>query len=100
MKKNKTNQTDDRAAILCEHVANEGFPILRAIRDEPLEDADSGWQFVCDSGKSEDEDNAQVWAISEVLEIEPSLTEYIDESPGTVLERKNKDSQWKKMEGN
>lgn len=97
MKKIEKDEEDTRAAILCEHVANKGFPILRAIKDEPLEDTDSGWQFICNSGEPEDEDKAQVWAISEVLEIEPSLTEYLDESPGTVLERENIESHWKKL---
>jgi hypothetical protein len=97
MKKDKNNQKDDRAVILCEHVAKQGFPILLAIRDEPLEDADSGWQFVCNSSKPEDEDKAQVWTVSEVLEIEPSLADYLDQIPGTILERDNKKSQWKKV---
>lgn len=48
-----------KAAMVCVHVAR-GAPILRAIRDEPLEEADSGWQFLCNSGEDEREAEAQV----------------------------------------
>jgi hypothetical protein len=94
------NYVDNRVAILCEHIANEGYPILRARKDEPLENVDSGWQFICNSGKIENEEKAQVWSITEVLEIEPSFVGYLDESPGTVLVRESIKHKWKVLKDN
>lgn len=88
-------KTDDRrAAILCSHVAEGAFPILRAVRDEPEMDEDSGWQFLCCQFEEEDPDSAKVWLICEVLENDPTLLDYIDLPPGTVLTRQNKQEPW------
>jgi hypothetical protein len=84
---------DTGAAIVCDHVALQGLPILLAVRDEPSRPEDSGWQFLCNSGT--DETDAKVWAISEVLDLEPSLSGLLDEAPGTELIRKNVKSQWR-----
>ncbi len=65
-----TNYNDSRAAIVCSHIAVGRLPILRAIRTDPLEPEDSGWQFLCNSGKEEKEGDAQVWFVSEVLSLE------------------------------
>ena len=95
MKPMNANQYEDkRAAVVCEHVAKHGFPILGAVRTEPLREEDSGWQFLCYSGPDEDENQAQVWAVSEVLGLEPSLTEFIDSPVGTRLCRRDKNSKW------
>ncbi len=86
----KTNVVDiTGAAIVCSHVA-KGRAILRAVKSEPLSEEDSGWQFLCDSGEREDEDQAQVWSVREVLEREPSLKPFLDGPPETVLTRKGK----------
>jgi hypothetical protein len=87
---------DRRAAIVCEHVAN-GCPILRAVKDEPLEPADSGWQFVCNSGVRENEETAKVWAVHEVLEVEPTLAAFIEKPAGTILERKSANASWEML---
>jgi Uncharacterized protein conserved in bacteria len=99
MKKMNKHREDNRAAIVCEHIAKEGYPILRAIKDEPLDSADSGWQFLCNSVEFEDEDTAQVWGIDEVLEVEPSLADLIEEPPGTKLIRESENDQWKIFDG-
>jgi hypothetical protein len=75
------------AAIVCSHIA-KGQAILRAVRSEPLSAEDSGWQFLCDSGEQENENQAQVWSVREVLEHEPSLKPFLVEPSGTVLTRK------------
>lgn len=92
--KQMNNINDTGAAIVCEHIALEKLPILYAKRDEPLSSEDSGWQFLCNSGKEENEEKAQVWAISEVLALEPSLVEYIEKLPGTMIFRKNINDTW------
>jgi hypothetical protein len=85
---------DKRAAIVCGHVATKGLPILCAIRTEPIREEDSGWEFLCYTGLEENENDAKVWAVDEVISLEPSLIEYIDLPVGTKLTRKNKHSKW------
>jgi hypothetical protein len=92
---NKNNQVDSSgAAIVCAHVAKLGYPILRAERDKPTMPEDTGWQFLCNAEEPENENEAQVWALSEVLEHEPSLAEFVHSPPGTTLVRDNTDSPW------
>jgi hypothetical protein len=86
--------SDSRAAIVCSHIAQGGFPILGAIRTEPLEPEDSGWQFVCNTGNAEKESEAQVWLVSEVLSLEPSLSLHMNSPIGTKLSRLDKNSKW------
>ena len=91
----RTDQYEDnRAAVVCGHVAKQGLPILGAVRTEPLRQEDSGWQFLCYSGPDEDEDHGQVWAVSEVLSLVPSLSHFIDFPVGTRLRRRDKNSKW------
>lgn len=82
------------AAIVCAHVAKLNYPILMAQKDEPINNADSGWQFLCNTGLDENYEEAQTWSINEILIIEPSLSSYMDQPAGTVLLRKNKESAW------
>jgi hypothetical protein len=92
-----TNYKDTRAAIICNHVANEGYPILYASRTEPLEPEDSGWQFLCNSGKEENETDAKVWLLKEVLALDPSLSVFINSPVGTKICRKDKNSEWQQQ---
>ena len=92
-----TNYKDSRVAIVCFHIAKERLPILRAVRTEPLELEDSGWQFLCNSGKEEKEAEAQVWLVSEVLGLEPSLSAFINSPAYTELFRPDKNSKWEKL---
>jgi hypothetical protein len=85
---------DHRAIILCAHVASRELPILLAVRDDPVEEADSGWQCLCDSGRHEDPAEAKVWAVDEVLKLEPSLASYIDLQPGTRVVRSSAHAPW------
>jgi hypothetical protein len=81
------------AAIVCSEVANDHMPILYAERSEPQDEADSGWQFLC-GASAEAWRVAQVWAIHEVLEREPSLAPFIDLPSGTVLSRRSSADRW------
>lgn len=85
---------DKRAAIVCSHVAMDSLPILRAVRDEPEMAVDSGWQFLCGADHNDDPAMAKVWAICEVIEFDPSLSEFIDSPPGTVLTRRDRTENW------
>jgi hypothetical protein len=81
------------AAIVCEHVANGNASISYAEKSKPLDDADSGWQFLCGLD-DEDSEKAEVWAIGEVLQKEPSLSQFIDAPTGTVLIRNSIQEPW------
>ena len=83
----------ESAAIVCEHVALNHAPILVAIRDEPVDAADSGWQFSC--GRYESEPNVKIWAVSEVVDEDPSLRPHIGAPAGTVLTRKSANATWR-----
>jgi hypothetical protein len=97
MKKYSDIVSDERAAIVCSHIAAEGLPILLAIRDEPIEEVDSGWQFLCNSGQDEDEEEAQIWALSEVCEHTPSLKNILESQVKGKFYRKNEKSSWKSL---
>lgn len=80
------------AVIVCFEVA-QGAPVLYAVRTECLREVDSGWQFLC-GDIHEDAKKAQVWAVHELLEQDPSLAPYIDYPVGTVLSRQSSDAEW------
>jgi hypothetical protein len=91
----KSEKNTSGAAIVCSHVASGKYPILIAERSEPDEPVDTGWQFVCNAGFEENVDSAQVWALDEVLESEPSLSQFMNLPPGTELHRLDLNSPWK-----
>ena len=90
----RRTRTDARAAIVCEHVAGAGAPIKIAVRDEPEDEVDSGWQFLCGMVREEDMHRAKVWAVDEVLEVEPTLADHIDDPAGTTLMRTGPHAPW------
>ena len=98
MTMNPTNPSEGKnysgAAIVCGHVAAKTHPILFAERSQPDEPVDTGWQFVCNSGLDEDPESAKVWALDEVIALEPSLAAILDHPPGTQLIRKDASSPW------
>jgi hypothetical protein len=71
-----------------------GQSFLFAARSEPVDDADSGWQFSVDAAGGGDPDSAQIWALEEVLEREPSLRPFIALPLGAVLRRMGADDKW------
>jgi hypothetical protein len=81
------------AAFVCGEVAQREAPILHAERTEPDDPADSGWQFLC-GRESEDIATAQIWALHEVVELEPSLLPYVSLPVGTVLTRHTGSDAW------
>lgn len=84
------------AAIVCTHVAKGEEPIVCAVRDEPVDAADSGWQFLCAGSHVDPDKDAQVWSLSEVIAAEPSLAGLIEAPIGTRLLRQDERSPWQK----
>ncbi|PSM30816.1 DUF2185 domain-containing protein [Haliangium sp. UPWRP_2] len=93
-----TQVNDSGAAVVCIHVAKGQRPILRAERDEPVSPEDSGWQFLCGAGNHKEEE-AQVWAVSEILSKDETLADYIDLPAGTLLVRATAGSRWSDATG-
>ncbi len=85
------------AVILCSHVADGSFPILAAIRNEPDDESDSGWQVLCNAHEENWKD-AKIWSVSEVLQYEPSLEVYIDTPSDITIVREGTSSSWKETE--
>ena len=79
-------------AFVCDHVALQGHPILHAARSEPTEPEDSGWQFLCGHGGHST--NAQIWALHEVLALEPTLVEFVDLPYGRQVNRNTINDKW------
>jgi len=82
-------------AILCKHVA-EGSPIQIAKKDEPVCDVDSGWQFLCGCDM-EDDSEAQIWKLGEVINLEPSLLPHILSDEDSYLVKDTNSKKWIKM---
>lgn len=96
MTTHKFNGSDasNLAAVLCQHVASGERPILMALRSPPVSPEDSGWQFLCNHDNDEDLDKAQVWLLREVIEIDPTLQQFMNRLPGTKLVRRSCMSSW------
>lgn len=86
------NALANLAAIITNDIAT-GSAIIYAERSAPADEADSGWQFL-GSMSSDNWEKAQVWSLKEVVELEPTLSEYINFPYGTKLSRSSKSSQW------
>ncbi len=80
------------AVVVCVHVAELGYPILRAKRDTPEFPEDTGWQFLCNRHKPET--RPLFWALEEIIAHDASLEEFVDCPAGTVMVRPNEDSAW------
>lgn len=84
----------NQAAMICNHVF-DGAPILKAVKDAPLDDTDSGWQCHCNKVDHTQETSAKFISVRELLEIEPSLQLHMDSPIGTVLERDGPSNAWR-----
>lgn len=85
-------------AIVSADVASKAKPILMAERSDPLDEADSGWQFWGGDSDPLEPEHAQIWAVGEVLEYEPTLAAYIGMPSGTRLERSSQTESWQNLE--
>ena len=81
-------------AVVCEHIARDRSPILSAFRNEPIVPEDSGWQFFCGAANEENYTKAQIWALGEVFELDPSLEQFAELPPGMQVRRDTPNHQW------
>jgi hypothetical protein len=59
--------TRGQPVYVCTHVAEEGEPVMRVVRD-----AQEEWQVLCDADHNDDT-HAVVWHLSHVAKVSPSL---------------------------
>jgi hypothetical protein len=84
-------------AIVSNSVANGDCIIMWAERSESVDEADSGWQFIGSSENDLDPSLSQIWAIHEVLELEPSLATYLVMPVGTKLKKQYISNSWREV---
>ena len=82
----KQQYDDSGMVIICEHIYR-GSPILYGIRDKPIDDVDSGRQFLCNQKTTEE--NAKICSVNDIIALEPSLKNLLDQPCGTELIRDN-----------
>jgi len=80
-------------AIICSHIAYPEVPILLASRDEPLQPEDSGWQFLC-GRLSHVSADGRLWRLDEVVKLDASILEILDNPPGTTFKRDDGKTPW------
>lgn len=81
-------------AFVCAHVQEQNAPVLLAIRTTWELEGDSGWQFLCGIHGEHTDAEARIWALREVLEIEPSLTPFVSLAPGSRVFRSSQFEAW------
>lgn len=83
-----------KAAFVCKHVAAGGMPILYAVRDAPIDESDSGWQFLCGVYDHDPPAQPQMWALKNVVKDDFVLTQFVELPAGTVLTRRTQYGPW------
>lgn len=88
---------DRRYVVVCGHILRRVHPIRRAVRDEPQDPADSGWQALCgvvDHSADPTPDGGLV-SMEDLLRMSPELREWIDAEPPITLERESRSAPWR-----
>jgi hypothetical protein len=80
-------------ARICRHVADRGEAILRASRHDGAPEGVPEWSFGC--GRAEDATAGErLWALDQVLALDPSAIEIVLHPRGTVLGRASPRARW------
>lgn len=87
----------NKGAIVCEHVAVQGKPILLAQKDEVVADDDSGWQFLC-GASDESQAGAQVWSLQEVVDYDNSIQGLVTSAEDGCYVRRDIMAPWKRQD--
>ena len=85
----------DLAVQVCEHIANEGKPILWGRRNEADGVEDSGWQFRCAGDTVESPTGFRFWSVSEILNEDPAICLIINCPHGSIVQRAGSDEDWR-----
>ena len=80
--------------MVSKKVREGGFKIGYGVRDEPVDENDSGWFFSVGDETDEyinDTGNIEIWSVNSALMYEPALMEFITEPYGTGIVRVSSD---------
>lgn len=69
-------------------------PQKHATRDAPSFPEDTGWQFTCGQSSPHREEEGLVWALSEVLKLDPSVSQILSAPCQSSFERSIQNMQW------
>jgi len=72
--------------IICQRV-EDGAPVLLGIRDEPNDEHDSGWQFLCGGDHEDGDDPPILSCLDSVIRCEPHLEMFLAQPIGAAIER-------------
>jgi hypothetical protein len=86
------DQRQNVAAMTTKHVLEGGLPILTVIHYSD----DHSWAFLC--GTTDEENDGRVIAMSEALEMDPTLGDVADLKPGWIAWRQAVGSPWQRKE--
>lgn len=78
--------------FICRHVS-AGAPVLRAVRDTPLDDDDSGWCCTCGQDDHETADYLLV-NLDRYVMADRSLKAVLDSAINTIAERATCEHPW------
>ena len=81
-----------RPGFICKHVS-AGAPILSAVRDEPIDEIDSGWSLLCGRPDHAYEDYLTV-NLDRYESRDATLVEVLDLPPYTVCVRTQHGQPW------
>jgi len=88
----KFDQEKKVGAVTTKQVLDDGLPILEVIHYSD----DCSWAFLC--GSTEDEEDARMVTMEEIVLIDPSLIEIADLEPGQVACREELGAEWERFE--
>ncbi len=78
------------ACIATDKITVEGFPVRFMYREEPDNDADSGWRFLSGLESQEymdDADNHAIYDCNTIANYDPSIIPYLDAPAGSAFEK-------------
>ncbi|PFG30199.1 DUF2185 domain-containing protein [Paramicrobacterium agarici] len=77
-------------AVASDQITVAGRAVGYMYREEPSDDADSGWRFLSGDESQEyldDERHVGVFDVNEIANLDDAIVEYLDAAPGTELVR-------------
>lgn len=81
-------ESKNKSIMTTSHVLTNGSPVTFVLYDE-----DGDWQLFGEDEMDEDED-AYLVSVEEILEIEPALRKLPDMQPGQAVEREKDSTRW------
>jgi hypothetical protein len=83
--------------IATDKITVDGFPVRFMYREEPSNEADTGWRFMSGFESDEymnDSRNHAVYDINTIANYDPSIIQFLYEPVGSVYEKANEQEQF------